>query len=91
MKLCVVAPQNYAATRFTINVYFIRVYLTKDNYSQGRNHQSIVFKTMFFIKVVLNNKLLISIELILTRLSRQKQITSSIYNKSYIVIKIIKK
>ena len=45
---------------------------------------------MFFIKVVLNNKLLISIELILTRLSRQKQFTSSIYNKNYIVIKILK-
>ena len=40
---------------------------------------------MFFIKVVLNNKLLISIELILTRLSRQVQFGGHIYNKFYIV------
>ena len=40
---------------------------------------------MFFIKVVLNNKLLISIELILTRLLRQIQFGGHIYNKFYIV------
>jgi len=42
---------------------------------------------MFFIKVVLINKLLISIELIFTRLSRQVQFSGHIYNKFYIVIK----